>query len=162
MASGDTLARFLAQDNETPSSSSALIDTRNSHPVLNFDAGTALDAVFSDVMPSNYSGGGITVIPYAMAGTATAGTMVWTAALENDTNHDLDGDGFATGLNGTLVASGTSGILGTIGISFSNGAAMDSIVAGDPYRLKITRNVSDAQDGMAGTAQLKAVVIKEN
>ncbi|NIO43432.1 MAG: hypothetical protein GTO41_26720, partial [Burkholderiales bacterium] len=92
MASGDTLLIFRPQDNEPPSSNYATFDTRNQHPVLDFDATTNEDAVFSAVMPRAYSGGGLTVyIHYAMS-TATSGDVDWDVAFERigDQQQDID------------------------------------------------------------------------
>jgi len=51
MASGDTLLIFQPYNNSPPSGTYATLDTRNDHPVLDFDASTNESAVFSAVMP---------------------------------------------------------------------------------------------------------------
>ena len=80
MASGDTLLVFTPLHNEPPSSNMATLDTRNQHPVLDFDASTNESAVFSSVMPQAYGGGGVPVyIHYAMS-TATSGDFDWDVA----------------------------------------------------------------------------------
>ena len=80
MASGDSLLQFGALHNEPPSSSFATLDTRNLHPVLDFDASAAESTVFSGVMPQHYGGGGVTVfLHYAMT-SATSGDIDWDAA----------------------------------------------------------------------------------
>ena len=59
MASGDTLATFFPEDNEPPASAYATFDTRNAHPVLDFDGSTAdEEAVFTGVLPRNYATAG--------------------------------------------------------------------------------------------------------
>ncbi len=53
MASGDTLLIFGPLHNEPPSSDAATFDTRNLHPVLDFDASTDESAVFSSIICPN-------------------------------------------------------------------------------------------------------------
>ena len=55
MASGDTLAVFTPLHNEPPASIFATLDTRNSIPVLDFDAATDEEAVFGGFLPNNYA-----------------------------------------------------------------------------------------------------------
>ena len=47
MASGDTLLTFTPASNEPPATVFATLDTRNAHPVLDFDDAANEDAVFS-------------------------------------------------------------------------------------------------------------------
>lgn len=162
MASGDTLAIFTAADNRPPSSNFATIDTRNSHLVLDFDDTTNQSAVFEGVMPQNYGAGGVTVyITYAMT-SATSGDIDWDAAFEEipDNTLDIDADSFAT-VNSTdnTTVPGTSGHTDTISIAFTDGADMDSVGAGDPFRLKVTRDA--ASDTATGDAELLRVEIRE-
>ena len=58
MASGDTLVVFLLQANEPPTTNFATLDTRNNHPVLDFDASTNEDAIFSGLIEDNKAGPG--------------------------------------------------------------------------------------------------------
>jgi hypothetical protein len=163
MASGDTLAIFTPICNEQTSSNFATIDFRNYHPVLDFDASTNESAVFSSVMPQRYAGTtGVTVyIHYAMS-TAEANTVDWDAAFEliGDQDFDIDGDGFAAvqSVDSTTVP-GTSGLVDIVSIAFTNGAQMDSVTAGDGFRLKVTRDA--ANDDATGDAELLFVEIRE-
>ena len=59
MASGDSLVIFTPLSNEPPSSNFATFDTRNAHPVLDFDDTTEEKVVFTGIMPRNYAGGGV-------------------------------------------------------------------------------------------------------
>jgi hypothetical protein len=162
MASGDTLLIFTALHNEPPSANAATFDVRNRHPVLDFDAATNESAVFSSVMPQAYGGGGITVyIHYAMT-SAETGDIDWDAAFERigDQQQDIDSDGFAAAksVDNTTVP-GTSGNVDIVSIDFTNGAEMDSIAAGDGFRLKITRDA--VSDTGALDAELRFVEIRE-
>ncbi len=148
--------------NEPPGSNFATLDTRNQHPVLDFDDAVNESAIFTGVVPRNYAGGGLTVyIHYAMS-SAISGDIDWDVAFERigDQQQDIDADGFAAvqSVDNTVVP-GTSGNVDIVSIAFTDGAQMDSIAAGESFRLKITR---DAVGDMAvGDAELGAVEIKE-
>jgi hypothetical protein len=162
MASGDTLCIFTPLHNEPPSSNPATLDTRNQHPVLDFDASTNESAVFSSVMPRIYGGGGVTVyLHYAMSA-ATSNDIDWDAAFERigDQQQDIDSDGFAAvqSVDNTTVP-GTSGLVDIVSVAFTNGAQMDSIAVGEGFRLKVTRDA--ASDTATGDAELLFVEIKE-
>lgn len=163
MASGDTLLIFTPLNNEPPSSNPATLDTRNQHPVLDFDDSTNESAVFSAVMPRNYAGTtGVTVyIHYAMA-SAEADTIDWDVAFERigDQQLDIDGDGFAAAnsVDNTTVP-GTSGLVDIVNVTFTDGADMDSVAVGEGFRLKVTRDASS--DDATGDAELVFVEIKE-
>lgn len=162
MASGDTLLIFTPLQNEPPASNYATLDIRNQHPVLDFDASTNEDAVFRGVMPRNYDGGGLTVyIHYAMS-SATSGDVDWDVAFERigDQQLDIDSDSFAAvnSVDNTTVP-GTSGNVDVVSVTFTDGADMDSIAAGEAFRIKITRDA--ASDTASGDAELIAVEIKE-
>ena len=163
MASGDSLVQFTPLHNEPPSSNPMTLDTRNQHPVLDADASTNESAVFSAVMPQHYAGTtGVTVyIHYAMS-SATSDTVDWDACFEliGDADQDLDSDGFAavnSADNNTVP--GTCGHVDIVSIAFTDGADMDSVAAGDGFRLKITRDASS--DDATGDAELRFVEIRE-
>lgn len=162
MASGDTLLIFTPLHNEPPLANPATIDTRNQHPVLDFDASTNEDAVFTAIMPRNYDGGGVTVYHHYAMSTATSGDIDWDGAFERigDQQQDLDSDGFAAAqsVDNTTVP-GTSGLVDIIAIPFTDGAQMDSIAVGESFRYKATRDATN--DTAAGDAELVAVELKE-
>jgi hypothetical protein len=166
MASGDTLAVFTPHANMPPSSGFATIDTRNGHLVLDFDPTSDESAIFGGVLPRNYGGGGITVRLYWSATSATSGSVRWDAAIERlaDEAQDTDSDGFASAQSATATAPSTSGQLQYTDIAFTDGAQMDSLAAGEAFRLKVTRD-ADASGGgtddAAGDAELHRVEIRE-
>ena len=163
MASGDTLAVFLPAMAELPASNYATFDTRNNHLVLDFDTTTAETAYFRGIMPQHYDGTtGVTVYVHYAASTATSGSIQWSVAFErvSDSIQDIDSDGFAA-VNDTTAATvpGTSGHVDVNSVAFTDGADMDSVVAGDGFRLSIARDV--AGDDAAGDAELWAIEIRE-
>lgn len=163
MASGDTLLIFTPLANEPPASNYATLDTRNSHPVLDFDAGTDESAVFAAVLPRNYAGGGITAYLHWAATSATSGDCVWNAAFERigEGSQDIDSDGFASAQAVTATAPGASGNVDIAAIAFTDGAQIDSIAVGESFRLKITRDADNGSDTMTGDAELVAIELKE-
>lgn len=163
MASGDTLQLFTPASNQAPATNYATFNTRNGHLVLEFDTTTQETAIFAGVMPRNYAGGGLTVYLAWMAATATAGTIGWDVTFErdNDANHDLDADAFATAQTVTAATvDAASGKVKTTNVAITAGAAgTDSVAAGEPFRLRVRRDV--ANDTATGDAQLLSVEIKE-
>ena len=161
MASGDTLCVFLPLANEPPSSNYATLDTRNGHPVLDFDDTTGESALWTGVVPRNYAGGGWTVYVHWAATSATTNTVGWLVAIERiGTAQDMDADSFAG--NQTITAattSGTSGIVTITNVAITDGANIDSVAVGEAFRIKVTRDV--ANDTVVGDAELVAVEIKE-
>lgn len=164
MASGDTLCVFTPLHNEPPSSNYATADLRNGHPVLDFDAATDEDAIFTSVLPRHYAGGGLTVTIIWAATSATTGNVIWNSAIERlDTGTDIDADSFATAqASAASATSATSGAPTYTTITHSSGANMDSLAAGEAFRIKITRDANNASDTMTGDAELIAVEIKES
>ena len=163
MASGDTLLIFTPLNNEPPATIYATFDTRNSHPVLDFDATTNESAVFSSVMPQHYAGTtGVTVyLHYAMS-SAVADTIDWDVAFERigDQQLDIDADSFAVvnSVDDTTVPD-TSGLVDIVSVAFLDGADMDSVAVGEGFRLKVTRDA--ASDDATGDAELLFVEIRE-
>jgi hypothetical protein len=130
--------------------------------VLDFDATTNEDAVFSAVMPRSYAGGGLTVyLHYAMS-SATSGDVDWDVAFERigDQQQDIDSDSFAAvnSVDNTTVP-GTSGNVDIVNVTFTDGADMDSVAVGEGFRMKVTRDA--ASDTATGDAELRFVEIKE-
>ena len=154
---------FTPLSNEPPASAFATFDTRNSIPVLNFDDTTDESAVFGGFLPLTYAGGGLTTTLVWLASTATAGAVIWGGAIEAwvDDTTDLDTDSFATIVTVTSTGASVAGEPQYVNINFTNGAQMDSLAAGEGFRIKITRDANDADDTLVGDAQLVRVVLKE-
>jgi hypothetical protein len=146
-----TYAVFTATDNQPPATAFATLDTRNSIAVLDFDDATDESAVFVSIIPEAASlGSGLKIRLHWMATTATSGNVVWDVSLERMTT-DLDSDSFDTIASGTAAANGTSGILTVTEITLTT---IDSVTAGDGYRLKVTRDANNGSDTMTGDAEL--------
>jgi len=162
MAAGDTLVTLFPAGNEPPAANFATLDTRNSHPLLNFDPTTQEAAIFTAVLPRNYAGSGLTVSVTWCAATATSGTIGWDVAIEafGDGATDIDSDSFASAATITAATvPGTSGSTMTTSVDIANGGPMDNLAVGQAFRIRIRRDV--AADTAAGDAQLLAVELEE-
>ncbi len=163
MATGETMAIIHPYQAETPATNYPQQNLRNVHPTLDFDAATAETANFTLVLPSHYGGNGLTVLVRWAGATATSGNVKWNAAIERmDVGTlDTDADSFASAQTTTTAANGTSGILAETSIAFTSGAQMDSVAAGETFRLQVKRDAADAADTMTGDAQVESIVVKE-
>lgn len=162
---GRVLQVFLPQDNEPPASSYAMFDTRNSHPVLDFDDAATEAALFGFILPQLFaatrSSNALDVILIWAATSATSGNVVWQASFERVAlnGQDIDSDGFASSSIKTDACQGTSGKMSYT--KFGAAIANDSLAAGEFGRLKIERVGGNGSDTMSGDAELKAVLIVE-
>lgn len=163
MASGDTLVLFVPTDNEAPSTNYATLDLRNGHPVLDFDAATEESAIVTAILPRLYGGGGLTITSRWMATSATSGDIKVGTSIERDAaaGDDMDADSFATEQTATATADGTSGKIFEVTTTHTSGANMDSLAAGESFRLKIARKAADGADTMTGDAELHSVEVRE-
>jgi hypothetical protein len=163
MASGQTLVSMTGIDGVGPATNFATLDTRNAHPVLDFDATTEEAAYFEFVLPSQYGGGGLTVFVHWLATSAVSGGVTWGGSLERqaEAGDDLDADSFATEQTATETTNATSGKVIVTPITFTNGTNMDSLAVSESARLKIARKVADGGDDMTGDAELLKIEIRE-
>ena len=76
---------------------------------------------------------------------------------------DIDADSFAADQGGSITANGTSGISSNTDIAFTSGAQMDSLAAGEPFRLRVTRDGdgTTGTDNATGDAQLWLIEMRE-
>jgi len=156
---------FTALSNEPPAANFATLDTRNSIPVLDFDADADESAEFSGVMPRSYGGGGVTVTIGWMATdtTVTPHNVVWNAAFKSVTDDadDLDTKAYAAVNTVTDAEASASGEVAYSVITFTDGADMDSVAAGEYFRLIITRDADNGADTLTDDAELVFVEIRE-
>jgi hypothetical protein len=155
-----SLTRFTPLDNQPPASNFATLDTRNSVAVLDFDDGaTNEESVFVGVIPEAATlTSGIKVRIFWAATSATSGDVEWGAQFEKY-GTDIDSDSFDTATFAITTTSGTSGIVNLTEITCTT---IDSLAAGDQFRIKIVRNSSDTTDDtMTGDAELVAVELHQ-
>ena len=159
------MVTFTALNNEPPAANYATLDTRNSIPVLDFDDTTDETAEFGGVMPRHYGGGGVTVTIGWMATdtTVTPHNCIWDAAFKSvsDDADDLDSKSYAAVNSVTDAEASASGEVAYATITFTDGADMDSVAAGEYFRLKVTRDADNGSDTLTDDAELVFVEIKE-
>lgn len=157
-----TIATFNPTQGDPPASNYATYNTRNNHPVLEFDTTTQEAIYFTGRVPQGTSfTGGLTVYVQWAAATATTGTIGWDVAFERivAAGLDIDSDSFGTAKTITAATvSGTSGITSTTSVNFASGDLPASFAEGDMYRIRIRRDV--ANDTATGDAQLVQTEIR--
>lgn len=141
------VASFSPLDNEPPSTNYATLDTRNNRPVLDFNDTTQEASVFCGVVPTGINlTNGLTIVILAAATTATTGTIGWDVAFERVVANDIDADSDNFGTPQTITAvtvSGTSGVLTSFSITFTQGQLPASLAAEDLFRIRIRRDVAN-------------------
>ena len=66
----------------------------------------------------------------------------------------------AVNSSGAVAVPGTANLLFDVPVTFTNGADMDSVIAGDVFRIAVIRDVGITGDA-AGDLQLLAVEVRE-
>lgn len=114
------------------------------------------------VLGPGYGGGGLTIrLPWtATVNTNEARIGAAIRRLENDAD-DLDSTSHSYDFNyADLTAPSAAGEVVYDDITFTNGADMDSVAAGESFILRITRDQDHANDDLAGTFQLLANLVQ--
>lgn len=113
------------------------------------------------VMPAHYGGGGLTCSLRYTAG-ATAGTLQWAMALRRiPAGTDIDTTVMTYDFNTVNIATlpNAIGKTGQDPITFTNGADMDSVVAGDSFSVRVRRDTGS--DTLATDALLREIYVTE-
>ena len=152
---------YATQDSITGASTPA-----EAVPVLDFDGGSTDEHIdFYGVLPQHYAGGGLTLTFVWSASSATTGDVRWGAAFRRivDDAEDLDSTAFTYDYNeGNDTTASAVGEVSYFNITFTDGADMDSLAAGEAFILRVRREASDTgNDTMSGDAELHWVHVKE-
>lgn len=167
MASGDTLNIFFPQSAFFDASGNyPAILKRNTVPTLSFDDTTSETAWFTGFLPRHYAGTtGVTITigwMFVSSGTPGTDTCKWDVGFYrvNDDAVDLDSAISTTDNTVTDTSATADGELSYATITFTDGADMDSVTAGELFLLSVKR---DAAGGTAspGDAQIVFVEIQE-
>lgn len=166
MASGDTLCTFMAWEGFAPASNYGTKAVRASiTPVIEFADGATSSIYYNGFMPRHYAAGGVTVTLGWMAKdtTVTPHNAVLTAAFKSVTDDadDLDSKTFAAANTVTDAEASASGEVAYAVITFTDGADMDSVAAGEYFQLEIGRLGGDGSDSLTDAVQLVFVEVKE-
>jgi hypothetical protein len=173
MASGDTLIILTAEHANPPNATLAAQLTvmagtstpAESIPVVAFDDTAQEFMDFRGVMPQHYSGGGITLIIGYSAAEAAPDVVDWEAAFRRiaDDAEDLDTTAHSYDFNGVVdTAPSVIGEVAYATITFTHGADMDSIIAGDYFILRVSRDPTpDSGTDVTGDAFIHFIEIRE-
>jgi len=163
MASGNHLAVFHARDGFPPASNYGARDARNTNPVVDFDPSTIETLYFDGILSHLYGGGGLTFEIWFAMTTATSGNVVLGLAMERhqDGTDTIASDSFATEQTATVAVPGTAGVVKKGTITMTSGAQMDSLAAGEHFRLRFRRVADNGSDTAAGDCELIAILVKE-
>lgn len=164
MASGQSLCSASAESGYGPTGGTHAPYSENARgePVRLYGASTDAHHQFDLVLPTNYAGGGLTVDIYWDGESATSGSVVWNAAFErNNAGATMTSDNFSSAQAATTTTAGSAGVSSKTTITFTDGSQMASIAAGDPFRIRITRDADNGSDTMTGNARLYLIAIKE-
>lgn len=169
MASGDVVG-LLIQPIQ-PETSYATPDARLGGsspkevlPVWDFDDTTAEYHDYLYYLADTYDGGGLTVVLPWSATSATTNAVVWRAAVRRfaDDAEDIDvSHTYDFNQASADTAASASGEPSYPTITFTDGADMDSLVAGEVFILRVGRLPTDAGDTMTGDAELWTPIVKE-
>lgn len=171
MASGNSLLYFGPQHGIPPATSYAQQDAiagtstpAESIPVLAFDSAASEHIDFRGKLPQHYAGGGLTLVLCYSAGTTTGGVR-WEAgfrAFEDDAE-DLDTTAHTYDTNGVSDTTLPSAVgeVNYVNITFTDGADMDSVGAGDEFILRVYRDHDHADDTAASDLFLHGCEIRE-
>lgn len=161
MASGDVVVAILQAT--PPGANNATLDVRiggstptEAVPLIDFDAASDEYYDFLCVLLPNYAGGGLTfVIPYSMS-VAVANSVRIELAVRRfqEDAEDVD-DAHAYDYNGvTDTVPNVSGEVSYPTLTFTDGADMDSLAAGELAVLRVHRDYDHVDDTAAGDLEL--------
>lgn len=161
MASGQVVLQVLkaippATGFATPDSRAGGSSPAESVTVWDFDDTTAEVMDFLCYLTGSYAGGGLTLVLPWSATSATSGAVTWQAAFRRfvDDAEDLD-VAHTYDFNSTSAdtAPSASGELSYPTITFTDGADMDSLAAGELCILRVRRTIPGSGN-MTGDAEL--------
>ena len=157
---GSSIIRnWLPTDASFPASTYPTLDTRNTIPILDFNDSANEVCYFIGVMPDNYDGENCEVELFWAATSATSGNFVWAVIFDKLSGGTLTGYTFDTGQVSVAAVSGTAGDVFSTTISVV-AANLDGLVAGDLFRLLVTRQGANGSDTATGDAELVAVEMR--
>lgn len=155
-----TLGRaFTALDNNPPETNFATLDTLNSISQLNFtgSGSTNIHAVFQGVIQEGADlSSGIKVRIFWRT-TATTGSARWGAQFERG-NTAQSSDSWDTATEVTTATGATANVPNITEITCT---AIDSLVAGDFFRVRISRDLSDVADDITVACSVIAVELQQ-
>ena len=172
MASGNTLCSGNAMNGVPPATLSAALDKlagtstpAEDIPVVAFDSASTEYIDYYCHMPLHYAGGGVT-LTFLVGANTTTGGVTWEAAFRRieDDAEDMNTSAHTYDFNSLDVATLPSAV-GEFNyevLTFTHGADMDSVAAGEDFILRIRRKHDDSNDTAAADAWLLGWNLKES
>ena len=170
MASGNEMFRASAMSGIPPASSYPDLGVlaggatpAEQIPRWGFDDSSVEYLDFVLELPASYSGGGLT-ISFKTGGAATSGAYVLSAAIRRiqDDAEDIDSaHSYDFNDSSAITTPSAVGEVGYDNITFTSGADMDSLAAGEMFVLRIRRNTGSGSDTMTGDMYFYSLVGKE-
>lgn len=153
---------------QPPASSPATLDTRagGATPAENvivwdFDASAGEYMDFLGILPNGYNNAGLTLSLGFTMTTGTTGDVVLRAGIRRlDTSEDI-GSAHSYDFNGTTHTVESTGEMAVATITFTDGADMDNLSAGEPFLLRVNRNSTSSGDGAVGDLELALISLRE-
>lgn len=135
--------------------------------VLDFDPDASEYSDFKFLLPDGYDDGGLTVtVIFSMTSDHDEGTphkVRWEIGFAR-----IDDDGIAISADHAYAFNGVGATVPSVvsevsydDITFTNGADMDSLAAGEMAILRIYRDHDHGDDNATGDAELQMIIIKE-
>jgi hypothetical protein len=158
-----TIAVFTPLDNQAPSAAFATLDTQNNISVLDFSDTVNESAVFVGIIPEGVTtANGLYVsIYWTSTSGSTTESVEWRIEFANfkagnalSRSYDTDTSSNSKLNAGNLTITATDITIGT------SPNALDSLVAGDPFAMKITRLATGTTDNLTADAMLIAVELR--
>lgn len=151
-----TFKSFTPLDHQPAATNYPTRDTRNSIALLDYDDTTDETACFIGVIPEAavVSSGIYVIIKWAAA--AITGATRWGAAFEN-MNTSISSDSFDTAVEANTTVNGTTLVPNVTTLTITT---IDSLVAGDTFRLKVYRAATNGGDTMVGDAEIISVEVR--
>jgi hypothetical protein len=167
MASGDIVGIITAimgpaTAMATPSAIAGASTPAENVPVWDFDKGTDESLDLYCVLGPGYAGGGLTIrLPWTAAVIANEATIGVAIRRIADDADDLDSTAHTYDFNfADVTAPSAAGEVVYDNITFTDGADMDSVAAGEMFIMRITRDANHANDDLDADFRLLATAIQ--
>lgn len=171
MASGDTLAILIPESIGPPPASNhapyvVIVAATGRRGVLLYSPTTGETAIWPSLLARSYAGGGITIDIYGAMALANTGTkkVRLDVALERvpvGAVLGVGGSDFAAAKSVSAAVDNLINVVFKATVTFTNGAEMDSVVGGDPLRLRVSRDPDNVDDDALGDYQFARAEIRE-
>lgn len=170
MASGDTLLFFRPSDAEPPDDDAAVVNylltASADEPdalLMTVDHNDTTNSFmyYTGFLPRNYAGGGLTATVMWFSDAATTGDAKLEIGIKSLGDTDSVDKAAATAQSATDTTNGTAKTLNYTTITFTSGAQMDSLAAGEMFQLRMNADAVDAAHTISGDVRVVGIEIKE-